>query len=814
MSKSHVCPECGNGMPADAPDGLCPKCLLGAAVFESQASFTNGIGQATEDRPTDFRPSPLEQETSAPAAPVELAQFKRAVLELGLIPAVEFERFISGALGGVQGLARALVVAGKLTSYQAAALVQGKARGLVIGNYFILDKLGAGGMGVVFKARHRRLGRIVALKILPPSLARGKDLLLRFRREVDVAARLSHPNIVSVLDANEDRGVQFMTMEFIQGNDLDRLVRDGGALPVDQALDCVIQAARGLEAAHSQGIVHRDIKPGNLMVDEAGIVRVLDLGLARLVEAANPFGETTPGPLTQSGTYMGTVDFMAPEQGVDSRRVDHRADIYSLGCTLCYLLTGRAPFDGSNVLARLVAHQERPPASLCAVRPNVPKSIDAVYQKMMAKKPADRPTSMTEVITLLETCRSPSAPAEEVRSGLKTFAQSVILKRATPRATMSDSPVFKGDEHIVLSLGPQPKREDILFDHQEPNRPSAPAASEPSPLPLRRAPNQPRPSQKSRAPALTLAALALLVMAGLATYLITRTRPGPGEKRSAAIKIDKPAEGARADTASEHLTTGVTPVPNTINSIGMKLALIPAGEFVMGAHALEVDADKWEAPRHGVKISRPFYLGVTEVTQGQYRAVTGKNPSKFSGSDDLPVECVGWYDAVAYCNALSAKEGRPPFYRIEGRSVLVFEGNDAGYRLPTEAEWEYACRAGTTGRFHFGSDAGDLDLYAWYRGDSYDSSHPVGEKRANDFGLFDMHGNVWEWCADWFGGSYYRESPAIDPPGPSRGDRRVYRGGSWNHDPRLCRATTRHTMPPDTRDNRLGFRVALTRFAR
>ena len=148
-----------------------------------------------------------------------------------------------------EGLARALVVAGKLTSYQAAALSQGKARGLLIGNYFILDKLGAGGMGVVFKARHRRLGRVVALKILPPSLARNPDLFLRFRREVDVAAKLSHPNIVSVLDADDDRGVQFMTMEYIQGKDLDRLVRDHGVLPADQALDCVIQAARGLEAA-------------------------------------------------------------------------------------------------------------------------------------------------------------------------------------------------------------------------------------------------------------------------------------------------------------------------------------------------------------------------------------------------------------------------------------------------------------------------------------------------------------------------------------------------------------------------------------
>ena len=158
-----------------------------------------------------------------------------------------------------------------------------------------------------------------------------------------------------------------------------------------QAIDCLIQAARGLEAAHAQGIVHRDIKPANLMLDTAGTVRVLDLGLARMVDAANPFGKTAGGRLTESGMYMGTIDYMAPEQAEDSQRVDHRADIYSLGCTLYYLLTGREPFDGETVLKRLMAHMERPAPSLRAGRPEVPAKLEAVYQKMMAKRPEDRP---------------------------------------------------------------------------------------------------------------------------------------------------------------------------------------------------------------------------------------------------------------------------------------------------------------------------------------------------------------------------------------------------------------------------------------
>jgi serine/threonine protein kinase/WD40 repeat protein len=444
MSAPEVCPECGSVLRAEAPGGLCPKCLMAAAVARSRTAPGDELTGAGDDVDVVFGPFPAEPAGARPKAPVSLDEFRRAAQELGLIPAFELERFVAAAKGGVPDLARALVRAGKLTPYQAGALSQGKARGLLIGNYFILDKLGAGGMGVVFKARHRRLGRIVALKILPPTLARDKDLLSRFRREVDVAARLSHPNIVSVLDANEDRGVQFMTMEYIEGNDLDRLVRHGGVLPVDQALDCVIQAARGLEAAHAQGIVHRDIKPANLMIDGSGTLRVLDLGLARLVEASNPFSDTAAGPLTRSGTYMGTIDFMAPEQGVDSRRVDHRADIYSLGCTLCYLLTGRPPFDGSTVLARLMAHQERSPSSLLVARPDLPASADAVYLTMMAKKPGDRPASMSEVIEQLSQCRSSSRAQSAAAQPLP----------AVPARSIATNPASAGI--VVRNQSPDP----------------------------------------------------------------------------------------------------------------------------------------------------------------------------------------------------------------------------------------------------------------------------------------------------------------------------------------------------------------------
>ena len=231
-------------------------------------------------------------------------------------------------------------------------------------------------------------------------------------------------------------------MEYVEGRDLDRVVRQRGPLPVVEAIEYLIQAARGLAAAHAEGIVHRDIKPSNLMLDTAGTVRVLDLGLARIVDASNPFGQAAGGRLTESGMYMGTVDYMAPEQAEDSRRADQRADIYSLGCTLYYLMTGREPFVGETVLKRLMAHQERPAPPLRGARPDAPAALEDAFQQMMAKRPADRPESMTAVIALLESCKAAAAEAPAThpaaapksRPELKVFDEPAIKQAASRQA--------------------------------------------------------------------------------------------------------------------------------------------------------------------------------------------------------------------------------------------------------------------------------------------------------------------------------------------------------------------------------------------
>jgi serine/threonine protein kinase len=425
--------------------------------------------------------------SAPPSGPREVAsyhEFADALKEIGLIDGAELEQFAADSAEGVLGLSRALVKAGKLTSYQAAAVYQKKSRGLLVGNYLILDKLGQGGMGMVFKARHRVLGRVGALKILPPSFTRDRAAVMRFRREFEAAGRLKHLNVVTAFEADEDRGVHFLVMDYVQGITLHRVVSERGPLPVAEAIDYLIQSARGLEAAHEKGIVHRDIKPGNLMLDRQGTVRVLDLGLARIVEAGNAFSSSVGGRLTRTGIYMGTIDYMAPEQAEDPHKVDHRADIYSLGCTLHYLLAGREPFPGPTILKRMVAHQEHPAPSLRATRPDVSPALEAVYKKMMAKKPEDRPASMSEVISLLHASKPSSDEKGRVaRPAEPKLAQAVTnqtpLDRGRPPQPSIDSAIFarrtQGDDmlpdlelnlrDLVMDLSPEvDETEDACAD--------------------------------------------------------------------------------------------------------------------------------------------------------------------------------------------------------------------------------------------------------------------------------------------------------------------------------------------------------------
>lgn len=334
--------------------------------------------------------------------PVSIREFTEYVCASGLMTQEQLDAF-RGSLpessrdGKVSTLVRELVSSRKLTAFQAKRIVEGDPYGLILGNNVLEERIGAGGMGEVFKARHRRMNRIVAVKVLN-SRSTSDYSLKRFQREMEAAAQLIHPNIVTAYDADDHDGTHFIVMEFVDGLDLSEMITNDGPLNLPKAANLISQAAKGLHYAHSKGIVHRDIKPGNILVDKTGQVKILDMGLARFSDPIDAEGRTSDSGLTRDNQIVGTVDFMAPEQADDSKSVECATDIYSLGCTLYFLLTGTPPYFRSSLVKTLIAHRVEEVPQITSVRPDLSPKIDQVLQKMMAKNPADRYSSMADVI--------------------------------------------------------------------------------------------------------------------------------------------------------------------------------------------------------------------------------------------------------------------------------------------------------------------------------------------------------------------------------------------------------------------------------
>jgi serine/threonine protein kinase/WD40 repeat protein len=295
-------------------------------------------------------------------------------------------------------LAALLIRDGLLTNFQAEQFLQGKYRGFHFGGYRILERLGVGGNGAVYLAEHEVMKRRAAIKILPSDLAGDPGVLERFRREAQAAAALDHPNIVRAYDFRQEGNVHFLVMEYVDGPNLEEVMRRNGPLAVAAACDYARQAAVGLQHAHEAGLVHRDVKPANLLVDGIGTVKVLDLGLARF----SPNGAESLTKQFDENVVMGTADYLAPEQALNLHDVDHRADVYSLGATLYTLLAGEPPFHAGTVTQKLLWHQMRDPKPIRERRPDVPQELADVVARMMAKTPEERYDSCAEVAEALE----------------------------------------------------------------------------------------------------------------------------------------------------------------------------------------------------------------------------------------------------------------------------------------------------------------------------------------------------------------------------------------------------------------------------
>ena len=283
-----------------------------------------------------------------------------------------------------EALAEAMVEAELITEWQAEKLLAGKHRGFLLGKYKLLGQLGKGGMSTVYLAEHILMRARRAIKVLPRDRVKDATYLNRFKLEARAAAKLDDPNIVRAYDIDNEGETHYIVMEYVEGQDLHQLVKAKGSLKYETAADYVAQVARGLDHAHDMGLVHRDIKPANCLLDTQGVVKLLDMGLARIID------DKASLTIDNNENVLGTADYLAPEQALNSHSADHRADIYSLGCTLYFLLTGHPPFPEGSISERLMKHQMEMPPSILKDRPDAPPTLRHICEKMMSKKPDDR----------------------------------------------------------------------------------------------------------------------------------------------------------------------------------------------------------------------------------------------------------------------------------------------------------------------------------------------------------------------------------------------------------------------------------------
>ncbi len=690
--------------------------------------------------------------------PCSIDQFISRLRKSRLLPDAEVDSLgdrteVDGSLAAI---AKELVDAGKLTLFQVKSLLEDLGDPLILGEYIVQDQVGRGGMGTVYRAIHRRMKRTVAIKVLRRDIPDADFLSKRFLREVEVAARLCHPNIVMAYDAGEQNGVSFLVSEFIEGQNLGDLVRQYGPLSLPLAVDVVQQTARALQYAHGEGVIHRDIKPSNLLLDDSGNVKLLDVGLARISpsELSDP---DAVSDLTTTGMIMGTVDYMSPEQALNTRLADERSDVYSLGCTLYFLMTGRAPFASGTAMERLLAHREQPIPMLVSLSTLFPSELDELLSSMLAKDPSQRIESMNKLVERLEAMRASDLP--DVTLPCSTAGNDVM-------ADATDEAEYEPTEAIP----------ELSTSKEMPSASSLPATaigmtagsldetdvdattllqvadSEPN---TTNASSRRRSSVSSQASILPwiivpgFAAVALLFWYFGPTWNgakdeLRDTASGRPNVESLTDQSEEEASSYRSKWAS---SLGLD-TEQTLN--GVTFLLLPPGRFLFGEGETSVETE----------LPQPLYLTEVEVTVEQFRAfveasdnyqtlaerngngwglVAGqwvqgpgycwRNLGENFVGDSTPATSISYPDAMAFCDWMSSVT----------KQIV---------RLPREEEWEYACRCGRRGEWSFGDDAVLLDQYAWVRSNSKLEIHPVRQLLPNAWGLFDMHGNESEWCLE------------------------------------------------------------------
>jgi formylglycine-generating enzyme required for sulfatase activity/serine/threonine protein kinase len=768
--------------------------------------------------------------------------------------------------------------------------------GKQLGPYQIVSRLGAGGMATVFKAYQPKMDRYVALKVLQRHFSNNPQFVNRFSQEARLIAKLEHPHILPVYDFGESDGYTFLAMRLVQGGSLSDLLKKCGKLELAKINRIITQVGGALDYAHEKGVIHRDFKPGNVLIDEFESCLLTDFGIAKLVEVTSH--------LTHTGGILGTPFYISPEQG-SGKPIDNRSDIYSLGVVLYQMAVGDVPYKADTPMSVIFKHVHDPLPLPRHRVPDLPEPVERVILKALAKNPGDRYSTAAELVNALQSAIDQlTSQIQKVREPIfETDPTQMARKIPTDPEKLSAKPSDTPRPETVEIKKTGKKKKDrtgrgwaygvlaifllalsagagwLYYNNTFLSEPILRVDTNPaganvyvddgyvgiSPIQIEKltpGAHKVRISKKEYEdykenlsigkgkPGFIQVVLTPKPFGGL----VVDSNPSGSEvfvdnhKRGITplsieslpigtreVMIKK--QGYEKKTLWVSLEAGqvktldivlkrMAPSPQRqkiSNSLGMEFVYIPPGTFMMGS-AFDEPGRNNNEKLHKVTLTQGFYLQTTEVTLDQWRAFirdtkysseaeTGKgawirrggkwsnkkgrywdNPGFYQTEND-PVTCVSWNDVQSYIKWLNRKEKKK-------------------YRLPTESEWEYACRAGSTTAFANGAISelkcgydSHLNDMGWYCGNSNRKTHPVSKKKPNLWGLYDMHGNVWEWCQDWY--EEYPSGSITNPTGPSQGSRRVRRGGGWGNDALDCRSSFRGKFWPEGGTRGIGFRLLM-----
>ena len=665
--------------------------------------------------------------------------------------------------------------------------------GKQLGQYKIVAPLGEGGMAAVYKAYQQSMDRFVALKILPRHFAADPEFVGRFEQEAKVIARLQHVHILPVHDYGTAEGYTYIVMPFVETGTLGDLLQ-GKPLPLDQILKIITQLSRALQHAHARGLVHRDVKPSNILIDEDGNSLLTDFGIAKMVEGTIQF--------TQTGAILGTPAYMSPEQ-IMGQKLDGRSDIYSLGIILYEMATGRAPYRAETPPAIFVKHLHDPLPLPSKFNQDLPESLERVILKALAKNPDDRYSTANELAAAIERASREVAIDKTVVGPVVPAPSPTIVEEPSIQTTLEEPAVVHREPPLQ-----QADEKPPVVHREPPLQPAAPEAEEKG-FGL--------PSGAPRWALLGVGGAIVVVVGFLGIRGLMGIGGGTeGDEPTAFPKPTTPVpatEGAPTptfeptqDASTPEGLQGGTIVINAVD--GAEIVYIPEGEFTMGSNPTEgyefcldyppasgaeckISWFEQESPPHAVFLSA-FWIQKTEVSIAQYWQCvnTGVCDSmdQQGRPTDHPVSNLDWNQARTYCQW-------------------------AGLDLPTEAQWEKAARGATSRIWPWGSERPTVSMLNTLESE-FDDTVPVGfySDAASYYGLVDMGGNVWELVFDWFREDFYKspEASAMDTQGPpsSPDGFRVLKGSGYIGDFNDARISNRLPVYPTYAGHHVGFRCA------